>query len=115
MKYIATVEVTKEEWEAIQASLSVDLREYEDGYDEEIINKYDFRAGTNPATFYFVFENGERIICDWYIEEFGGAINWFDETLLDTIDGDTFELKEETVFNAPFDDEYICRFKIIEK
>lgn len=61
-RYEATVEVTHEEWEAIQASFSVDLREGEERYNEEVINKYDLRAGTNPLGLMFEFENGTKML-----------------------------------------------------
>ncbi|MDE6410615.1 MAG: hypothetical protein K2K81_10305, partial [Muribaculaceae bacterium] len=115
MKHTATVQVTKQEWEAIQASLRVDLREDTEGYDEELINKYDLRAGTNPATYVFKFEDGREIIMDWYVEEFGGAINWYDDGVGDTLTGDVFCLNQDESWNNEDGDIYTCHFEIIEE
>lgn len=113
MELLATVSVTKEEWEAIQASFSIDLREDFEGYDEETINKYDFRVGTCPISFEFDFEDGTRIGCGWYIEEFGGYIEWGDFEDYSTLSTD-YELSEETSFEQDNGNKYICRF-VIEK
>lgn len=112
-KYVATVNVTKEEWEAIQASFSVDLREDVEGYNEEIIDKYDFRAGTNPETFTFHFEDGLEVVVDWYVEEFGGAIRWYSSLEEDYIPADDYELHEEETFISNNGDHYTCKFIII--
>lgn len=115
MTYTATVQVTREEWEAIQASFSVDLREDIEGYDEEIIDKYDFRVGTNPNTFLFHFADGTRIYCDWFVEEFGGVIRWFDENELESLDESSYDLQFNTKFEASNEDEYICHFELINE
>lgn len=115
MTYTAKVQITKEEWEAIQASFSVDLREDVEGYNEEIINKYDFRAGTNPNTWIFIFEDGTKIYLDWFVEEFGGVVRWFDESEMESLDESSYDLQNQTVFDAPNGDKYICCFEIINE
>lgn len=114
-RYEATVEVTHEEWEAIQASFSVDLREGEEGYNEEVINKYDLRAGTNPIGLIFEFENGTKIYMGWYIEEFGGLVEWGDDNM-NTLSTD-YELELETEFTGSTEEDSACKYvcKIIVK
>lgn len=115
-RYKATAEVMHEEWEAIQASFSVDLREGEERYNEEVINKYDLRAGTNPLGLMFEFENGTKIYMGWYIEEFGGLVEWGDDNM-NTLSTD-YELGLETEFTESTEKEsditYVCKIIIKE-
>lgn len=110
--YKDVIQITKEEWEAIQASFSIDLREEEQGYNEEIINKYDFRAGTNPMSFEFNFEDGDIIYLGWYVEEFGGVVEWGDK------EGSTLEsgydLDTHTKFTDNNGNVYVCEFEIMD-
>ena len=116
MTYTATATLTRQEWEAIQASFSVDLREDEEGYNEEVINKYDLRAGTNPIGLNFKFDNGTEIYLGWYVEEFGGLVEWGDDNM-NTLSTD-YELELETEFTGSTEKDadchYVCKIIIEE-
>lgn len=109
-------QIKRKEWEAIQASFSVTLVEGTEDYNKEIIDKYDFRAGTNPMSFQFNFENGEVIYLGWYVEEFGGAVEWGDSNG-STIESE-FDLDLRTEFtetnSAGETISYVCEFEIID-
>lgn len=111
--FTCTIKIHKDEWEAIQASFHIDLREEDPCYNEEVINRYDFRAGTNPANFTFEFADGTKIFLGWYVEEFGGVVEWGDEEL-NTLDSG-YELATRTEF---IDNEsgnvYVCAFEVLD-
>lgn len=111
-KYTDIVKISRKDWEAIQASFFVDLREDEECYDEEVIREHNLRAGTNPLSFEFKFADGTVIYLGWYVEEFGGVVEWGDnnyETL-----GSEGELEVRTEFiDKETDNVYVCEFEII--
>lgn len=131
------IDITKEEWEMIRDSFDIDFRVVDEnrnplpesevdtdlirmGDFQEIsdkIKKWDFRAGTNPLTFIFEFDNGEKIYCAFYVEEFGGVVEWSFESDYDA--QSEFMLEERTewdVYNkhtGEIDIKYVCLFNII--
>lgn len=113
MKYTDTVKISRKDWEAIQASFFVDLREDGDLYDEEVIRENNLKAGTNPLSFKFKFADKTEIYLGWYVEEFGGVVEWGDNEY-NTL-GSEAELDIRTEF---IDEEttnvYVCEFEIVD-
>ena len=129
------INITKAEWEMIQAGFEVDLRALdEDGNPlpaeelealnignaeeiAEIVKKYDFEAGTNPLSFYFEFDDGMEIYLSFYMEEFGGVVEWGFNNDMDSESEYWLEQRSEwDKYNkntGESDIKYVCLFNII--
>lgn len=131
------IRISREEWDKIHAALEIDFRVVDENNNplpadqidpmlrdidakrcSELINKYDFRCGTEAWSCVFEFDDRTKIYLRLCIEEFGGVFEWFFE---DTYDSESdYELEWRTEWDS-YDKhtgniatKYICMFDIVD-
>lgn len=130
------IRIGKKEWEMIHDALEVDFRVVDENNDplpaedidsglngidakrcSELINKWNFKCGSEPWSCVFEFDNGLKIHLRLCIEEFGGVFEWFFENDFDS--ESEYELEERTEWDqynrntGEIDIKYVCLFEIV--
>lgn len=117
-KYIATVDISRKDFDRINKLFDVEFENSDVSEMEELINQLDARRDTMPYSFYFQFDDD----ADSYItlDICSGNSNYYDNVVFCN------DNQEEVVFECAFqlDEEneyevsgvtYICKFNIIEE
>lgn len=130
------IRVTKDEWNFLQDAFKVDMRAIDENGDPlpkedlerefsigngeemaELIRTHDFKVGTNPITYTFEFDNGEKIYLNLYIEEWGGLVEWTFDSDQDGEAEYDLELRTEwdqyNKHTGEIDIKYVCMFEIV--
>lgn len=111
------IELTLKDFEKINKLFKIDF-DKESPEMEALINELDARPNTNPATFWWKFEDGSIIVMDINSSEHG----YYDEVfIVDKNDGNDYLLEScsgsigETMIFFDGENNYICKIKIIKE
>lgn len=130
------IRISRAEWNMLQDAFKVDMRAIDENGDAlpkedlerdlsigngeemaELIRTHDFRVGTNPASYTFEFDNGEKIYLNLYIEEWGGLVEWTFDSDQDGEAAYDLELCTEwdqyNKHTGEIDIKYVCMFEIV--